>query len=580
MMNEAQQKAFDLAMRLKESRGQWLSLFEELARMYLPNRAGFTGEVSDADERSFDIYTSAPRLARRGLATALSTMLRPPGREWFKAKASDELLNYDEQCRVWLDTATKITYAALYDPEVDADRALSEADDDLVTFGTAVIQVLWDWAKSKLKIKTIPLKHIALMTNAGGKIDGIVFFMTYTLREILDLFPEDKLPASMKEKLSQGDPKYDEPFEIVHVVMPNDDYLRFGKGANRLPYKSLWFSSKDKELIDEGGYISFPYIVPRWDTMTGESFGRSPGMVALADSRLSNAISKTLIEAGEKALDPPLTAPADMIRGDVELFAGGLTLYDAVGFQYQGDVIKPINLGKIPDKMFEFLGQVDQRIYAAFYRDVLELPNTAEKDITATEINARMDQYLRQAAPVFSRIESQYNAPLIDRVFELLANAGMFPDAPEALQGSEIRFEYESPVKQARDKAKAIKMLEGLNYVLPMAQVKPEIIDNVDMDITTRLILRNCDFPQEALAPLEAMQQIRAQRAKQAEMAQMAQMAQMAGPSLAQGITAAAKAKEAGLVPGNENFPQGVAGLIPPPGEAQNIVDADFEEAA
>lgn len=580
MLSEANQKVFDLAMRLKDGRGQWLTLFEDLARMYLPNRAGFTGEVSDADERSFDIYTSAPRLARRGLSTALSTMLRPAGREWFKAKASDSLLNYDEQARLWLDVATKITYDALYDPDVDADRALSEADDDLVTFGTAVIQVLWDWSKSKLKMKTIPLRHVALMLDSGGKVDGIVFFMPYTLREILDMFPEEKLTQSMREKLEKGDPKFDEVFEIVHVVMPNDDYQRFGKGPNRLPYKSLWFSSKDKELIDEGGYYSFPYIVPRWDTMTGEAFGRSPGMVALADSRLSNAISKTLIEAGEKALDPPLTAPADMIRGDVELFSGGLTLYDAVGFQYQGDVIKPIALGKIPDNMFEFLGQVDQRIYAAFYRDVLELPNSNDKDLTATEINARMDQYLRQAAPVFSRIESQYNAPLIDRVFELLANAGMFPDAPPQLQGKDIRFEYESPVKQARDKAKAIKMLESFQAILPIAEAKPEIVDNIDMDISTRLILRDFGFPQEAMAPLEAMKQIRTERAQQAKMAQMAQMAQMAGPALAQGMTAAAKAKEAGMVPNNDNFPQDVSGLIPPPDQAQNIIEGEFEEVA
>jgi len=580
MMDEAKQKVFDLACRLKENRGEWLTLFEELARMYLPNRAGFTGEVSEGDERNWDIYTSAPRLARRGLATALSTMLRAPGREWFTARAKDEMLNYDEQSRVWLSTATKITYAALYDPDVDADRALSEADDDLVTFGTAVIQVLWDLAKSKLQLKTIPLKNAVLMVNAQGKVDGIAYFMPMELRQILDLFPEEKLTQKMKDCLQKGEPKFNEQFEILHVVMPNDDYQRFGKSKNKLAYKSLWFSVKDKELLDEGGYMSFPYIVPRWDTMTGEVYGRSPAMVALADARLANAVTKTMIEAGEKALDPPLTAPADMIRGDVELFAGGLTLYDSSGFAFQGDPIKPVQLGKIPDKIYEFLGEIERRIYAAFYRDVLELPNTGEKDITATEINARMDQYLRQAAPVFSRIESQYNAPLINRIFELLAANGMFPDAPQQLQGAEITFEYESPVKQARDKGKAIKMLEGLQAVLPMVEMNPSIADNIDMDITARMILQNFGFPQEAMAPMEKMQAIRAQREQEAQMAKMAMMAQQAGPAMAQGITAAAKAKEAGLVPQDQPFPESISGLIPPPGQAQEIVDAEFMEAA
>lgn len=58
-------------------------------------------------------------------------------------------------------------------------------------------------------------------------------------------------------------------------------------------------------MISESGFQEFPYIVPRFLKATGETMGRSPAMTALPDVKMLNLMSKTIIQAAQKQIDPP-----------------------------------------------------------------------------------------------------------------------------------------------------------------------------------------------------------------------------------------------------------------------------------
>lgn len=565
-------------VRNSQARTQWLSLWEELAIYYLPERRGFLGERNDGEDLQQDLWTSTPQLARRGLQTALSTMLRPPGREWFRARARMTELNMVESVRLWLDQATRITYDALYDPRAMAEEKLAEADGDLVTFGTAIVDVGFNKAKRHLTFRTLPLKDNILLCGEQGEVDMKFQFWDAPLREIVAMFGEDKLTEKMRGKYAVEAADLEAKFLICHACIPNADYKLLGLGPNRLPYASVWFAVDEKQVLSTSGYYEFPYVTPRWDTTAGEAYGRSPAMVGLNDARLLNAITRTMIEAAEKAVDPPLTAPADVIKGDVELYAGGVTYFDASGYQYQGDVIRPINLGKNLTGNMEFATAVENRLYAAFYRDILELPNTQDKDLTATEVSARLDQYLRQAAPVFVRIESDYNAKLINRVFSILFREGFFPEPPEELWEQEIAWEYESPVKAAREKAQAVRILEAIGGTMTLLQQSPEIADNVDWDLTYRSYLMGMGVPQALLKPVEAIMQVREQRAKDMEMAKMAELANKAGPAVAQMMQAGAQLGQQGLLQQGGLEATDPSAMIDMADMGDVIQDAEFED--
>src|SRR3546814_5355994 len=74
---------------------------------------------------------------------------------------------------------------------------------------------------------------------------------------------------------------------------------------------SDWSSDVCSSDLQVSGYHQMPYICPRWDTSSGEDYGRSPGMVALPDANTAQAIGETMLVAGQRAADPPILVPSD-----------------------------------------------------------------------------------------------------------------------------------------------------------------------------------------------------------------------------------------------------------------------------
>lgn len=576
-----------IALKARDGRTQWMTLWQELAEMFCPNRADFLTKAVEGDDRHGDLYETTPELSARALRSAVAAMLRPPGKKWFKAKAKRHDLNMLESVRNWLHAVTEITYDSLYDPRVNAEKVLSEVDNDLVIFGTGIANVGWDKGKQHLVLRSKSLANTSLLAGKDGAPNASFEFTRPTLRQIVDEFGEDKLTEKMRDAYEQPEPKLDLEFEILHAILPNKDYKAIGGKAGRFPYLSLWISVECKELIDEKGFYDFPDVCPRWDTLTGEVYGRSSAMVALADGRVVQAMSKTFLEAGEFALRPPTWSYADMVQGELQMFPGGHTTVDMSGFQGTGAPIQSVQIGAFPDKIFEVYQRKNEAIAQAFFRDIMELPSARDSDMTATEINARLDQFLRQAAPIFNRVEHTYNAPLINRVFNVLMREGMYPEPPEEMHDQEVEFEYESPLKAAREKAEALKIVEGLGMLLPLAEAqaklsggaKADMLDNIDFDAVARLVGIKVDLPQAIFVPIETMMKMRDERAKQMAQMQKAEMLSKVGPAMARIGDTAVKAHEGGMLGAPAEIPS--PALIPGMDEAEgDIMEGIYEEVA
>ena len=65
-------------------------------------------------------------------------------------------------------------------------------------------------------------------------------------------------------------------------------------------YKSCYVLVEEKALLEEGGFDEFPYMVPRWQKVAGEIYGRSPSMTCLPDIKMVNQMMKTVIKAAQK----------------------------------------------------------------------------------------------------------------------------------------------------------------------------------------------------------------------------------------------------------------------------------------
>jgi hypothetical protein len=246
----------------------------------------------------------------------------------------------------------------------------------------------------------------------------------------------------------------------------------------------VYFEVKTKHIIEEVGIYEQEYTVPRWQTVSGSQYAYSPATVAaLPDARLIQAMTAVLLEAGEKAVTPPMIATQEAIRSDINVYAGGITFVDQDYDERLGEVLRPLTQDKngIP---LGFNLQADTRamIAEAFYLNKLTLPAQGQ-DMTAYEVGQRIQEYIRQAMPLFEPMESEYNAPLCDITFSKLMRAGAFGsplDMPKELRNQNIEFPFESPLHDASEREKGQRYIEASQMLAAAQGVDQTSVHTVD----------------------------------------------------------------------------------------------------
>ena len=163
--------------------------------------------------------------------------------------------------------------------------------------------------------------------------------------------------------------------------------------------------------------------------------------------------------------------------------------------------------------------------------------------MTATEILQRQEEKMRLLGPMVGRLQTEFLGPLIDRVFAIMMRRQAIAEAPPEIQGGPLKVEYVSPVARAQKAQQIFNFSRFLEQMIPLAQLKPEIFDNLNADGAFRWAHGTLDAPMETLMPEEGVAQVRQQRQEQAEqMQQVEQAQQLAG--------AAKDASAAGLING------------------------------
>ena len=504
----------DRKKRLKSSRSVWENHWQDLAEVMLPKRADFTVTRTAGEKRTEKQFDGVPMQAARGLASAIDAMIKPKTQRWFSVKAEDEALNEDGEVKGWLRAAEDLLFDAFYEPASRFLQRTAEVDLDLVVFGTACLFVGERENGRGLLFSSCPLNGTYIAENAEGTVDTAYRCQNFTARQAAQKFGDDNIGRLTREAIERGkDP--DRTFEFVQVIQPRKERDRSRRDSRNLPFSSVVIDVESEHKVGESGFHEFPLVVPRWDTATGEVYGRSPGMLALPDVNTLHQMGKTILEAGHKAVNPPWLVPNDGIASSPRTFPGGITPYDASLLQLTGGrpPMTPLISGADIPLGREMQNDIREQVWSAFFRNVLQLP-FAGPQMTATEILERKAEFMRVIGPTFGRLEADYTGPMVERGFMVLLRAGAFPDPPEALQGRGIKFEYASPIAKAQRQIDAAAMAKTAEDIAPLIQLNPALMDNFDDDKITREISEANGLPQDWLRPVEARDQLRQQRAQ------------------------------------------------------------------
>lgn len=489
------------------------TLHQDIAEHFYVERASFTLTRSIGNDFAANLMTSYPMQCRRKLGNSFGSMLRPTAKPWFHTGIRHSKIK-DNETRQWLQGFEETQRRAMYDPESQFTRATKEGDHDFAAFGQCAISIELNRQANGLLYRCWHLRDMAWQQNESGMIGAKFRKWKPTAQTLCRTFQKEKLHPDIVKLHAE------KPFtecQVMHIVVEADMY---DETTNR-PWWSIWYDTEHSCLITAEPIWTGYYRIPRWQTVSDSQYSYSPATVAaLPDARLIQAMTFTLLEAGEKATTPPMVATIDAIRSDVALYAGGITWVDPEYDEKTGEVLRPISQDF---RGFNFGVEMNRNtmgmINSAFYLDVLTMPTRAP-EMTAYEVGQRVQQYIRDALPLFEPMEQDYNAGLCEDSFELLWRNGAFGsplDWPDSLRGADVSFTFESPLHDAIEEQKGDLFLRGQQLTAAAIQQDPSVAHIQDAGAALRGALNAIGYPASWMRNEEDVAQIKdAEERKQA----------------------------------------------------------------
>ena len=472
-------------------------LWQEIADNFYPERADFTIWRPLGTDFAANLMTSYPVLCRRDLGNQFATMLRPTARPWFHlALRHQEKDKQDNDVNKWLQWFEDVQRRAMYDRKALFNRATSEADHDFAAFGQCAISVELNKSHDGLLYRTWHLRDMVWQNNEEGSVGSIWRKWKPTAQTLKRTFG-DKVHPKVNEMLLKT------PFEEVECMHMVVDADMFDDAAGSHPRWSIWYDCEHSHEMQRTPIWGKHYVIPRWCTVSSAVYGGqysfSPATVAaLPDARLIQSMTFTLLEAGEKATQPPMIATQDAVKSDVSTYAGGITWVDAEYDERLGEALRPINQDF---RGFNFGVELNrdtrEMLTKSFYLDKLTMPQRTEA-MTAYEVSQRVQEYVRDALPLFGPMETEYNAALCDESFELLWRNGALGDPrtwPKQLRGAAIDFTFESPLHDAIEEQKVQKYQTAVQLLSTAIGFDPGAATTLDSITALRDALTGAGVP-------------------------------------------------------------------------------------
>jgi hypothetical protein len=492
---------------LKGERANLNSLFEEIAEVLSPERSGFISQHRTNGRRTDKIFDTLPITAKRSLVNAVGGMLRPkssaPGK-WFDVVPEDEELGEVAEVKKWIEFVEERMWRAMYNPKAQFIQSTGETDDDLISFGTGSIYTGVRNDQSGMKYKAFHLKDTYLIVDQDNNPSGSIIVERLTAKQAAQRWGEDKLHEKMKRVLERNNPDdIHKKFTFQWCVKPRYDRDPGVKNNLNMPVGSYVVDEDNEHLIEEEGFEEYPFAHPRWDTRSGEIYGRGPGVLALPDVLTLNQMGKTMLRAMHRAVDPSWLLPSDSMVTAPNLTPGGVGYYDAKAIRNLG-LSNPFQQMTSDAKITWGLNAQQatrEQIMAVFFRNVLNLPVSGPA-MTATEVIQRREEFVREIGSVFGRLESDYTGPLVERTFNIMMRRGAFggpTEIPEDIQGAGISFRFASPVEKAKKQIEESTITQGIEKVLAIGQVQPEVMRPYNWTEIGKFIGESNDFPSKLM---------------------------------------------------------------------------------
>jgi hypothetical protein len=480
------ERVVDIHNRLRSGRTSLNSKLDQIAEVMYPQRRGFSYEVQPGQELSRYVMDMSAAQDLSDMATAAEYLLMPRSETWFDIDLEDDA--DDEPAEEWALAAASYAWRSMYNPRSGYSTAIPVAFLDMCAFGFNCLFAGRNASFDGMSYRSIHPSYVQWTYDADMNHESTYVCMPVDGAALARKYGIENLHEDHRSKLRDGD--YFK-IDVLHAVEPDRQSMN-GE------FNCWVIDEKNRKLLTKYKYRYNPYIVSVWFPI-GDNNVWSIGRSALPEVAVLQEVARTILKAGQRAVDPPLLVPNDAIVGKFRNFPGGVSTYDVNTMAgRQGNVVDKIDIaGNIPVGLDI---QQDRRagISRIFLGNVTRLP---EKYMSATEVSRYNEDLLRLSQSPFGRLEGTFSYRVVDNTFSVAlqdsvdfrfnkAAGSPFGPPPPALQNRDVAFKFNSPLSRAREMARLGRLNQVLNMLAPILAADPSGWANFDTDSIVRTAVR------------------------------------------------------------------------------------------
>lgn len=501
----------------------------------LPIAGGFGGSDLQDNRLRQNIVDSYAEQVAENLAGALLGLAVAPSREWGRVKAADPRFNEMERAALWFEDATRRMHKVFNAPRSGFYLAKFEQWSELVGFGTGPM-FIGDHPGRGPVFTQRSVSECYIAEDDEKRVNRLHRWFKMSARQAVD-----RWGAAAGEKVAKAaanDTSQFNEFEFLHATYPRTTRDPRRLDARNMEFASVTISTADKTVVHESGFTEFPWITPRWRHAGATAYGQGCGHTALKDVRLLQRSKLATIRAAEKSINPPLQVPDDGVSYPIDMRSGGINKVRP-DLMLRGDAIRRVDTGARVDIGKEFNEEIKRSIDEAFFKPLIQL--SRDPRMTASQWLGLQAEALRVLSPFIGRLHTEDLGPVFDRTFAIMLRAGMFAPLPPELEqagGVDLEIQFVSPMARAQKLEEVQGISQTLEVTAPLGQVRPDMYDNIDVDLTFRSVAETLDWPRDTLAVMDKVEETRRQRAED-------EKAKQSADQLFSGLAAAGKSAPA-----------------------------------
>jgi len=510
---------------LEGNRTDFETQWREIAERILPAYSRFFEsrgwDPQPGEKRTEFMFDSTGAIGLGRFASVVDSMLTPANRKWAKLIPSSPELAKDRGVREYFEQVSNVLHHHRYSPQANFQSQNFESWRMLGAFGTGSVYVDKAEGRAGLRYKALHVGELYLRENHQGVVDTFFRRFRWTARQIQQRWPKfvensKELSAALKNP-SQANTRW----EIVHCVKPRTDLMPGRKDYRGMPWASYYVLRKTREIMDQGGYRTWPLPTSRYYTVPNEVYGRSPAMDVLPALKTLNEQKKTILKQGHRMVDPILLLHDDGILDGASMVPGtgisGAVSKDGRPLIHTLPIGNPM-AGK--DMMDDERAVINDAFLVTLFQIMTENPQ-----MTATEVIERTKEKGILLNPTVGRQQSEYLSPLIEREIDVLAAQRLLPEPPPVLLEAEGEYEleYDSPMAKAARAEEAAGAMRSVEQAIQIVSATgdPAPLDNYNWDVMIPESSEIMGMPLRWMRSPAEIEQLRKQRAEQQQQQQM-----------------------------------------------------------